>query len=158
MAVYDFENVLDDVKSILSSNLNTKIAEINAEKNDGITMPTINNNAYFFQTLDERVTNFDPFLVYSIDTLEGENDYGRSQMNILINNILIIADNGKDSINRILFRYLRALNEIWKENFQSTSFSNRYKISSFTPVPFESLDTSTKYKGIGVIIETNMAT
>ena len=54
---YDLELLMDDVKSILKSNLNTKISAINTEKSDSTTLLTVDNDAYFLQDLDHRSVN-----------------------------------------------------------------------------------------------------
>ncbi|MCK5608287.1 hypothetical protein KAR91_40775 [Candidatus Pacearchaeota archaeon] len=158
MARYDFENILDNVDGIITSKLNTKITSINTEKDDGITVSAINNNAHFLQTLDERVANFDPFLVYGIDNIEADADYNRVTEKILIAVTIVMADNGKTEVNRILFRYSRALKEIFLENWQSIGIGNRFKISALAPVPFDALDSSAQFKAIGILIETGLST
>ena len=47
MARFDFEDILDDIKTVLVANLNTKIGLLNTEKNDGISIPTIKDQAFF---------------------------------------------------------------------------------------------------------------
>ncbi len=61
---YDLENLLDDVKGIMTTNLNTKISAINSEKGDSTTLLTVDNSAYFLQELDNTSVNYNPFVFY----------------------------------------------------------------------------------------------
>jgi hypothetical protein len=153
----DFESVLDDVKLIMTTHLNTKITAIVADKGDGITPPAINANAYFLQTLDEAIANFDPFVAYGIqDITSVDTQYGQSQQQISISIVIVLSDNGRSDINRVLFRYSRALKEIFEENFKNANIGNKIIVRQFTPVPFEALDSSMEFKAIGVILETHL--
>ena len=158
MAKYDFEDILDDIETVLAANLNTKIGLLNTEKNDGITIPTIKDQAYFLQSLDDSVANFDPFVIYGLEDIEViEPGVGRTAEKIFIYVIIVISDNGRLNLNKILFRYSRILKEIFKTNFQNKNISNRLIVNRLSPVPFSALDGSETYKAIGVMLETVLA-
>lgn len=156
MARIDFEDILDNVKTVLTNNLNTKIVSINSEKDDGIDVPSIDNNAYYLQSLDYEIMNHDPCIVYGIEEIEtDEKSYGHTLEKLFISIVVLLSDNGRKEISRIMFRYSRALKEIFEENFRNIN-SNNYLIDRLTPVPFENLDGSQTYKAIGIIIETDL--
>lgn len=153
----DFESILDSVKTILVDNFNTKLTEISTEKNDNITLPPIDSNAYFLQSLDESIANFDPFIAYGIEDIETTSIGPRSADRLLISIVIVLADNGRDNINRIMFRYSKALKQIFEDNWQLVESSTKINISSSTVVPFRSLDSSATYKAVGIEIETTIA-
>jgi hypothetical protein len=158
MARFDFEDILESIKDIMTSHLNTKITAISAEKSDGIVIPQINANAYFEQDLNEKIANFDPFVVYGIEDIEAVVNGPETAEEVFISVCIVLSDNGRNNMSKIMFRYSRAFQEIFKENWQNTGFSNRIEISRFSPVPFNALDDSASYKAIGVIIKTTIAT
>jgi hypothetical protein len=67
---YDLENLLDDIETVLKTNLNTKITQLNTEKSDAIVLRSVPSQAYFFETLDQRVANYNPFILYGIEEIE----------------------------------------------------------------------------------------
>ena len=157
MAKIDFEFILDKVKTIMTDNLNTKTAAIQSEKGDSITMPSVKDSAYFFQSLDESIANFDPFVAYGIADIESVGQGPYTSEKIFIEIVIVLADNGRSNINRIMFRYLRALKEIFEENWQIDNSSPKIVINRSTVVPFESLDSSAIYKAAGIEIEVNLS-
>jgi len=159
MARHDFEEILDNVKTIISDNLSTKLTAITTDKGDSIVLPTLNSEAFFIQTLDERIANFDPFLVYGISNIENESvsNGGHTSQKIFIECTMVLADNGRSDINRIMFRYARALKEIFEENWQILDSSTRINVTQSNVVGFENLDSSATYKASGVELEINLA-
>jgi hypothetical protein len=159
MARFDFEDILDDIKTVLVANLNTKIGLLNTEKNDGISIPTIKDQAFFMQSLDDSAANFDPFIIYGVEDIEVIEPIhvGRTAERIFISVIIVLTDNGRLNINNILFRYSRILKEIFETNFQNKNISNRIKVNRLSPVPFKALDGSETFKAIGVMLETVLA-
>mgnify|MGYP003661754413 FL=1 len=67
---YDLESLMSDVETIMTTNLNTKIGDINTEKADSITLLTIDSAAYFMQDLDHESLNFNPFVFYSVEDID----------------------------------------------------------------------------------------
>ena len=143
MARHDFETLLDEFQSVISSNLNTKITAIVAEKGDSITPPALDSNAYFLQTLDEAVANFDPFMVYGIEDIQIESEGPLINEKVFISAVIVLTDNGRTNMNRIMFRYSRALKEVLQENWQIDNTSSKIRVNRYTVVPFESLDSRT---------------
>jgi len=157
MARHDFETLLDEFQSMISSNLNTKITSIVSDKGDSITPPALDSNAYFLQTLDEAVANFDPFLVYGIEDIQIISDGPLTHEKIFISAVIVLTDNGRSNMNRIMFRYSRALKEVVEENWQIDNTSSKISVNRSTVVPFESMDSSATYKAIGIEVEFNLA-
>lgn len=156
MAKYDLESILDDVKTTITSNIGAKITAINSEKSDDAVLVSISNDAYFLQSLDEEVVNKDPFVVYGIEDIESVYQHGNSSEILSIYVAIVISDNGRKDINRVLFRYQRILKEIFEENFQNNNFSNKISVTRLTPVAFDAFDSSAQFKAIGIILETTL--
>jgi len=156
MAKHDFEDVLAEIKSIVSSNFNTKLSALETEKGDGITLPTVDSNAYFMQSMNDDAANFDPFIVYGIEDIQTDSIGYQSSEKIFVSVVILLSDNGRDAINEIMFRYSRALKEIFEENWQLNKFGIKINVTRSTVVPFVALDSSASYKAVGIEIEINL--
>lgn len=157
MARFDFEDILNNVKTIISDNFNDKLAALETEKGDGISLPRVDSNAYFLQSLNDEAANFDPFIAYGIEDVQNTPNGPHNAETIIISAVIVLADNGLENINLIMFRYSRALKEIFEENWQIRNPSTRININRSTVVPFEALDSSATYKAVGIEIQVNMA-
>lgn len=153
MSRRDFEDILNSIKQILVANLNDKFLEISAEKNDGLVIPPVVDAAYLLQTLDERVANYSPFIVYGIIDIENIVNGPQIAKRLVIEVVFVLDDNGREEINRVLYRALRALEEVFSENWEMLSASTRVNVTSSTVVPFSGLDSSATYKAVGVQLE-----
>ena len=154
---YDLESLMSDVKSILTTNLNTKIGDINTEKGDSITLLTVDRAAYFMQDLDHESLNFNPFIFYSVEDIDGTGFGPNTPQEFLINVILVLADqSGLTDVSTRMFRYSRALKEIFEENFSIKSNSNFISINVLAPVPLTSLNESMEFRAIGIQIKSSI--
>lgn len=153
---HDFEEILENIKTIMTDDFNTKLSSITTEKGDALVLPEVVTNAYFLQGLDESIVNFDPFIVYGIVDIETTSLGHTSAEKILISAVIVLADNGRDEINKIMFRYSRALKEIFEEGWQIVASSTRINVTRTTVVPFESNDSSITYKATGIEIEVTL--
>ena len=157
MAKHDFEEILNSIKSIVSDKFNAKLTSITTEKGDSIVLPPVEANAYFLQSLDEAAANFDPFIAYGIENIESTSLGPHTAEKITMSVVIVLADNGRNDINRIMFRYSRALKEIFEENWQIHNSSSKINVNRSTVVPFEALDSSATYKAIGIEIEVTLS-
>lgn len=157
MAKFDFESILESVKQIMLDNFNNKLASITAEKGDGLVLPEVVPNAYFLQSLDESIVNFSPFIAYGIVDIETTSLGHTSAEKIIISALIILDDNGRDNINKVMFRYSRAFKEIFEENWQIVASSTRINVTRTTAVPFESNDSSITYKATGIELEITLS-
>jgi len=157
MARHDFEEILESVKQIMVNNFNAKLTSITTEKGDSIVLPSVDANAYFLQSMDEREASFDPIIVYGIENIETDSKGPFSSEKIFISAVILLSDNGRNDINLIMFRYSRAFKEIFEEKWQIHNSSSKINVSRSTVVPFEALDSSATYKAIGIEIEINLA-
>ena len=154
---YDLENLMRDVKAIMVDNLNTKINAINSEKSDSTTLLTVDNNAYFLQELDSATINYNPFVFYTCEEIDGSGFGPNTPQEFLINCILILADQSAYSdIPTRMFRYLRAFKEIFEENFSIKSNSNFISINQITPIPLTGLNEQQEFRATGIQIRTSI--
>ncbi len=157
MARFDFEDILESVKQIIVNNFNTKLTALTTDKGDGIVLPPVNANAYFLQSLDESIANFDPFITYGLEDIESVSLGPKTSEKFFISVVIVLSDRGRTDINKIMFRYSRALKEIFEENWQINDYGSKINVTRSTVVPFEALDSSASYKAVGIEIEINIA-
>lgn len=155
---YDIENLLSDVKGILTSNFNTKLTAITSEKGDSITLTAIDSSSYFFQTMNDRTANFvGPFILYGIEDLKSipTPRSCASATEVLISILVIVADQGQDlNIMSRMLRYSRALKEVIEENFRIVECCNSLEVQSLVPVPFQDINTGEPYRAVGILLKT----
>jgi hypothetical protein len=160
MAKYDIEDLLRDVKSFLVSNLNTQIAALNAEKNDGITLKTVDDTAYHLQYPEDRAEPSDPFLIYSEadePTFEVRGPFIGTTHHVGLD--IVLADNGNDRqiVNR-LFRYRRALKDVVLANWASIAGSHKFEIHALSPTPpFKNQETGYIGRSVGITLSVSIA-
>ena len=153
---YDLDNLMSDVKTIMTSNLNTKISAINSEKADSITLASLDANAFFLQDLDHTTMNYDPFILYAVEGIEADGFGPSTVVTYSISIALILANQNTTDIASRMFRYQRALKEIFEENFMIKSNANLLSIDLMTPIPLESLNQSFEYRAIGIQLNTSI--
>jgi hypothetical protein len=155
----DIEVVLKNLKDTLVDNLNTKLAEIDAEKNDGITLKQIQSGAYILQSLDEFPVNFDPALYYGVESVATSSEYGASAKNLRLEVTVILADPQDGSVYSRLFRYQRALEEIFTSNYpRLKKMYDKVKVTGLEPIAFRVQNQTTEFKAIGIILELDLFT
>ncbi len=157
---YDVECLLGDVEEVLTTKLNSKIAQINAEKNDSISMATIPVAGYFLQTMNEKMANYDPFVYYGVGNIEPGDEMmpGRSSDIVDIEALICVIDPGQDdTIAKRMFRYGRALKEVFETNFNAFDGGNiKATIISKMPIDIGILNDSFTHKAVGVIIRASI--
>lgn len=160
MAKYDVESLLDDVKALLEANFATKIAAINSEKNDSITLTAPASGSYFRGELNGEQETMDPFVFYGIETVktEGRGPATSNLYSLFV--VIVIEDTGQDAqlggvYNRML-RYMRAMYEVFQDHWSEYEPSVKLLVSSIEPVLFTDLNTTQTYRSAGVKIEASL--
>lgn len=160
MSKLDVEQVLDGVKAIMTANLNAAITALNTEKNDTVSLASIDSSAYFMQSMDGAQANYDPFIFYGVRDLPGEaSDYpGDSAYRLEIDVIICVADHGMDvEIGRRMLRYQRVLKEIFERHFDEMPGGCKLSVKSQVPVTIQLLNASHRHKVVGVMLTTEFA-
>ena len=104
---------------IIKNNLNTKLAEINTRKDDGITLKIIDENAYYYLEFGREVPMYDPICVFQVDLNPTETVAGASSETVEIMCMLIISDElaaASLDVFKMTSRYRRAIEEIIEAN------------------------------------------
>ncbi len=156
MARYDLETLLKNIKSVIVSDFNTKITEINTEKNDGITLPTFDTNAVVFN-MDKKWMNYNPSIMIQTIDNQGISNANTRSKNLIINVALIYSNINIDGENLqwMMLRFQRALEEIFEAKFSSRLFLGRLTIQSLPTLEFTE-ETKT-YNMTGVDLITTFA-
>lgn len=158
MARYDIENFLSDLVATCKAKLNTKIADINAEKGDAITVATVPDEAYFFQALNKaKAAPYPVFMFYGLEDPEtdGLGPYTSESYEIYF--IVVVKDTAENEIYLTkLLRYARALKEIFEQNFSKNPWGIKLKVSSLSPVGFEALGMPGSFKACGAKIRATL--
>lgn len=153
----DFEDVADDIITLLKANLNTKITAINSEKNDGISLDAIDTSAYLFHTLDEETVNYNPFILCEFINAETVGDYGHSQTKVELLIGVVLSDSGSDLVvSRRLFRYQRAMREVIEDNFDSLASGAKMIVQSQVPVELTLSNGSFAAKAIALSVRLDL--
>lgn len=156
---YDIEDLFADLDAFLKANVNTQIQAIDTEKGALATgaLKTIDSAAFFAQSLNLATAAYDPFLAYGLID-QAEDSIGPATADILpIQVVIVVADAGQDPlILKRMFRYQRALKEIFTANWDKVRPSIKIEIAPVLPVQMTDIDTSKKFRAVGVQIKTEL--
>jgi hypothetical protein len=153
----DIEILLDKIDTFLKANLNLQIASINLEKNDTLALATVSDDAYFFQTMNDRVANFDPFLFYGLDNVDSEGIGPATRKTYSIQVIIVVTDTGQDELmGKRLLRYSRVLEDLFNNYWASIKSSVNFKVQSLVPVAFSLVNSSDVYRAVGITLTTSL--
>jgi hypothetical protein len=138
----------------IKAGLNAKIAAINAEKNDSITLRTVESGAYYYDTWGAAVPNYDPCVIFAVNVQPtgtvGDHTSQRIEILVQLVHSSTIASDPLD-LFKVNARYRRALKEVAEETFQR----QRVSIIPLAAVPF-AVKTGGLYYAVGVGVELNI--
>lgn len=156
----DIETVEADLLTLVQAELPGKIAEITAEKADSITLDVPLASQYF-NTTDDAVNNYKLSVLYGL--VDGD-PFSISSSTAEVNRymFLIYLDEMNESsgiVRKKLYRYIRALKEIFEENFFNFPQLSNMTLQSIAPTTagWDENEISPRYKVGGVYIETSIA-
>lgn len=154
---YDPESYLLAIETHLKANLNTEIASLNSEKNDSIVLKTIVSEAYFLQTLNDTVANYNPHILIGLDDIQG-NGNGPGTLKVLTFTIVIILeDRGEDLfIGRRMLRYGRVLEDLLNRSFNKIIPHATFVINSLVPIAITSVNSNDPYRAVGAQIVASL--
>lgn len=163
--MYDIEKLLDDVKAILVTKLNAKIADISAEKAseaNTLATPLLDTvEGIFFHTWDDKILNHSPAILYGLRSSEVDGSGLSNAAEKVTIFIEVYYTNPMNEISdaagtRRMLRYMRALKEVLQENFDNNELRSKIKIKTFTPMSFRLDESSDDIKVGGVEVETSL--
>lgn len=158
MAKYDIENLLADTLKIVNDNLNVKLRAISAEKADGLNLLELDPAKCFFQDLDKSDAIAAPlFLFYGVDDPQVDGIGPASAIRAELFFILVLMDTGENKLFMTrLLRYMRAMQEIFQDNYDKIVRVGRISVSSLAPVSF-TIQGGGSFKAVGVKLKASLA-
>lgn len=148
---YDAEEVSRAIIAYLVANLNTRITALNAEFNDDIVLKTLSDDAFFFQTMNDKVANYDPYCLLSLDDIQGEGIPSASSELLVFSCGIVLQDAGQDlSIGYRLLRYGRVLRELFNNGYSKILPHVTFTIQSLRPVVIPSPNSNDLFRAVGV--------
>jgi len=150
---YDIETLVDDLKDMFKNNFSAKITEINTEKGDSL-LENPDTNAWFFQVINSKAFNYDPFVLYAVDPSLGESNSATSSDIVRISFEICITDDGEnetDGYFRKLLRYTRAFKEIFDQYGRGLDSSVSMSLGSLSPLGVEIEGKAIKTAGVVII-------
>jgi len=140
MAKYDTESFLKQLITLLKANLNTQISAINTEKAD-FSIDTIDDDAWYFQNLNDNVFNNTVFVAYGIEAnakvSEPQQDNYVKEISVFIE--VSMSDDGDTTNENVmwrLLRYTRALEEVVFKNYQKIDSRAKLRVKNLEPTSF----------------------
>lgn len=154
---YDVEILEADLLALVKANLPAKLTEITAEKADSITLPAP-TDAQYFNSTDDQVDNRTLSVRYGLeDPRPNSIASNTAEDNIYLFLVYLNEKNHLPGVVRKkLFRYTRALKEIFEENFDRLTFVSKMTIQTIAPQSWAENENSPTYKVGGVYIETSL--
>lgn len=153
----DLEFVLNKFIVSVKEKINPAILAMNTEKNDSIVLKTIDDKAYAFQTMSEKVMNYNPFIYYGLLECPTKAEFMAIAKSPKIELTIVIADPEDGNTAIRLLRYQRVFEEMFLDQmFPIKGINTRVKIENLEPVSFKSVNSDTHFKAIGVIIELDL--
>lgn len=154
---YDVEILEADLLALVQAKLPGKLTEITAEKADSITIPAP-TDAQYFNSTDDEVDNRTFGVRYGLeDPNPASISSNTAEDNIYVFLVYLNEMNElPDVVRKKLFRYTRALKEVFEENFDQFSFVSKMNIVTIAPQSWAENEISPVYKVGGVYIETSL--
>lgn len=153
---FDEESLLQNIDTILKAQLNAKLTAISTEKNDGITLDSVDSNAILMDTEDSTL-NYDPAIIFMIVDQLTEAQGPVTSENIVVNITLLKSDIGNDNnILKKMLRYRRAIKEIIEDNFDKINPCGLCTIESLPVLSFQRSGAHYLTKVVGVNLLTSI--
>lgn len=151
--IYDPEAVSRAIMTYLVANLNTTITAMNTEMNDAIVLKTIADEAFFFQTMNDKTANYDPYFLLSLDDIEGEGIPSANSELLVYSCGIVLQDAGQDlSIGYRMLRYGRVLKNLFNNGYNKIIPHVTFTIQSLRPVVIPSPNSNDLYRAVGVTV------
>ena len=151
--IYDVESFIDDAIAVIKSNIASEIAAINSEKNDALTLLVPVNEAWFFQNTNDDYFNFEPFVLYALESVAIETSFDENNIKKIRLTIEIgFSDSGmnpNDSVRKLL-RYTRALEQAFTKNYRKIDSASNVSLESLSPMGVDAMGKTIYVAGIAV--------
>lgn len=157
---YDIESLLAGVEELIRANLNTKIAEIEAEKTvqgSPVGLPGIADEAYFEQSWNDEILNYSPAIFFGVEEIQATGAGPETMQVVKLFVEVLFTDAGNDKLGKKrVHRYSRALKEVFEERYAELGVvQGKIKIETVRPISFKlDLDNADEIRVGGVSIIT----
>ncbi|MCK5387230.1 MAG: hypothetical protein KAJ39_08585 [Gammaproteobacteria bacterium] len=158
MAVFDIEAFRDYYLDLFKANLNTKIQAINVEKADDITLDEF-IDGQFVTDMNEKVLNRGSYVIINVEGVDvNNNGHGTFSSEITISfSVIFTKISGGSKAETMLFRYMRALEEVVRDTMGKNSYIGNEEILLFLPNTMQDNLNSSYVKVAGVLIKGTIA-
>ena len=151
---YKIENFIYDLEANLKANLTSYIDAINTANGDSL-LEAFADESYFIQTLDERVANYNQFIILQAGNPALNSGLGGAVALTYPLAVYLSFDAGNSDVGaKRLFRYLDALMECVMENFWKVS-SKKFLISGVDQMALIDIDKSKRVVATGITLEVS---
>lgn len=159
--IYDIESYLLAIRDFCVSNLNTQVSSLNSEKSDTLVLKEIDSAAYFITTMNNRVANFNPYVLIGITNIVGQSSgpavvkeltFGVS---ILLQDSMELTSEDLNAGVRIL-RYLRVLEDLFNNGFNKILPHAKFRVNSLVPIAVTAPNSNDPYLAAGVELVTTL--
>lgn len=158
MSKFDVEKFYDYAVALLKDNIGNKITELNTEKSDSITLEAPENEEYIADFNSQAVLP-EFFVYYTISDVVPVQSVGEAvalEVTLMIYAAFIDYEEGDAPIRKGM-RYVRALYEIFSDNFAKNSRISDFEIFQHMPQSAQFENTENWYKIAGVQIKGTIA-
>lgn len=157
---YDIETFISDIEDVFKANLNSKIDEINIEKQTASPVPEFNwpienipDDAWYFFNIPSN-WSYSKFVVFSlsgIELLSSQYDGHIQQVSVAVE-IATVDEGTQVDQSQIyeLLRYMRCLQEIAVENFDKLRGYGKITVESLPPALFDVSGKILKTSGVNI--------
>ena len=152
---YEIEDFLTDLEAYYKANLNTAITAKNTAKGDTL-LSSLNNSAFFIQTLDERVANYDPFFMIQAGNATLDDSVRGSAVETYPVAVMIALANTNlsDKTAARIFRYNSILKDLALKGFWKVA-KKPFKVQSVDLMGLVEMDSSRTVLSTGLTLEVS---
>lgn len=154
MSKFDAENFYDYCVNLVKDNIASKVAALNTEKSDSITLIAPDSGNYLSDYNNIAVTP--SFFIYSsiigVNVLQSVGTKASLEITVMFY-VAFIDHSESDSAIRKGLRYTRGLQEIFLDNFSKNSQISDFQIFQHAPQSAQFENTSKWYKIGGIEIK-----
>ncbi len=155
---FDIEDFIVLTRQFLIDNFNTWIAQMNTDKPTPV-LADIDDLAYFIQTLDDSIINFEPFVfIAEIDVAaDAQPSATGKRFRVDVGVILAQGNDANDQYAKRILRYREVLERLFEKGYDRIDRRLKIEVESLTAFPLEAVNSNKKYVASGVSLGFNFA-
>lgn len=157
MSKLDLEWLEGAIIQLIKDNLTAKLAQIDADKNDGLILDPI-PVANYFATFEEEINNVDEFIMYGYDTTTADGIGPATIQDFVFMIFVFFSTMNNEIVNenrKKSFRYSRAIKEIIQSHYGDIGNTSTLKITEVEPADFQLNENSPLLKIAGLQISSS---